>query len=307
MIRSWHSSSLLGLVAVGVLAWAPRAAAFCRTTTTENFVPTITKPCDDAGQPLSWATRCVGYSVQRSASSQVGLERARQIVAEAFAEWSAHDCLATLGPTCSGAASGKPSMTAQDLGPVDCDAVEYVQGGSNANLVVFRDGDWPHDGVALALTTVTFKLDGGEIYDADVEVQSNPAEVKLAIDDPVPAGAYDLRSILVHEFGHVFGLAHTQPANTTATMFERYRTGQTFMRDVSADDVCGLCNVYPPTRKATCAPTPRGGLGNECGGGEKDKGCGCSTPGAGAGGAASLLLGAGLLAAFARRRRDRAR
>jgi len=264
------------LVALSLLVVAPRASAFCRTTTNASFVPTATQPCDEKNDKLFWASRCVGYSVTRAASVQVPLATAQALVAEAFAEWARHDC-SEGGAACG---SGKPSIVARDLGPVDCGDVEHVQGGKNANVVAFRDGAWPHEGTALALTTVTFRVAGGEIFDVDMEVQSNPTEVKLATGPTVGAGEYDLRSILTHEAGHFLGLAHTARTNADATMFESYRPGQTFMRDVSADDICGLCTAYPSTRSADCVDAPRGGLGNTCGGGSDDDGCGCTTPGA---------------------------
>lgn len=288
------------LAAAVVLAFVPRASAFCRTTTDGSFVWTPAKPCADKGVPLSWASSCVGWSVQRSASVQVDLATARSLVADAFAQWSGAACNASCG-----GAPGKPTITAQDLGPVDCGEVEYNQKGDNANVVVFRDGAWPNDGVALALTTVTYRLDTGEIYDADVEVQSNPLQVKLGIKDPIASDEYDLRSILTHEIGHFLGMAHTQAVNATSTMFERYNAGQTFMRDIAADDACGICTIYPPTRKATCDVTPNGGLGNTCGGGDPTvKGCGCSLPGEGettSGALATLALGV----VWATRRRRR--
>lgn len=274
------------LAGLSLLAIAPSAHAFCRTTTNATFVPTSAQPCDTTSDKLFWASKCVGYSINRAASSQVSLATATEIVAEAFGEWARHDC-SEGGPTCG---TGKPSIVARDLGPVDCDQVEHTQGGTNSNVIAFRDGVWPHEGTALALTTVTFKVDGGEIFDVDMEIQSNPAEVKLATGAVAPAGEYDLRSILAHEAGHFLGLAHTERTNTQATMFESYRPGQTFMRDLSPDDICGLCTAYPSTRVAACNDAPRGGLGNKCGGGKDDGGCGCSTPGAQGSGAPWLAL-----------------
>jgi MYXO-CTERM domain-containing protein len=260
------------LALFSVAAVSRSASAFCRTTTNENFVPTTAKPCDDTGKPIAWASKCVGFSMQKNASVQIDLAKATSLAEAAFAEWAAHDCGAC-------GAAGKPSIVAQDLGPVSCGDVEYVQkDGGNANVVVFRDGTWPHESVALALTTVTFSVATGEIYDADMEVQSNPTEVKLAISDPVPANGYDLKSILTHEAGHFLGLAHTQLSNKDATMFPSYDRGQTFMRDLSQDDVCGICAAYPPTRAAACDSSPRGGLSDACGGNPKS-GCGCSVPG----------------------------
>jgi hypothetical protein len=161
------------LAGLSLALLAPRAHAFCRTTTNSNFVPTSAQPCDEASAKLFWASRCIGYSVNRAASVQVPLATAKELVAEAFAEWARHDCTEG-GATCG---TGKASIVARDIGEVDCDQVEHTQGGTNANIVMFRDGIWPHEGTALALTTVTFKVDGGEIFDVDMEVQSNPAVV----------------------------------------------------------------------------------------------------------------------------------
>lgn len=273
---------------------APAASAFCRTTTNPNFVPTAAKPCDEVNTKLWWASKCVGYSVNRSASAQVPLDFANAIADLAFKEWSKRDC-SEGGAACG---TGKPSMTAQNLGPVDCASVEHTQGGANANIIIFRDGVWPHEGTALALTTVTFKVDSGEIYDVDMEVQSNPNEVKLGTSDPLKPGEYDLRSILTHEAGHFFGLAHSPTAQ--ATMLASYKPGDTFMRDLSADDICGLCAAYPPNRDAVCDATPRGGLTPKCGGEAADGNCGCSTPGRAGGAGAVFAL---LLALVARWRR----
>lgn len=284
-------------IAGAIVLFAPVASAFCRTTTDTGFVPTSSRPCDTNNAPLFWASKCVGYSVARAASVQVDLAAAQQLVDASFAEWARHDC-GEGGASCG---AGKPSITAQNLGPVECGEVEHIQGGANANVIAFRDGVWPHEDSALALTTVTFKVDGGEIYDVDMEIHSNPAEVKLAIADPIPAGQYDLRSIVTHEAGHFLGLAHTARSNVQATMFESYRPGETFMRDLAADDVCGLCTAYPPARNAACDPTPRGGLSSTCGGGEKDKSCHCGAPGAARGGGG--IAAVAVLAALARRRR----
>lgn len=260
-------------VGLAVILAAPTASALCRTSTNPNFVPTGAQPCDDANKKLFWASACVGYSINRAASAQVPLDVATRLTADAFAEWARRDCAE------GGCGKGKPSIVAQDLGPVDCASVEHTQGGANANIIIFRDADWPHAGTALALTTVTFKVDTGEIYDVDMEVQSNPTDVKLSVADPIRAGEYDLRSILTHEAGHFLGLAHSLIPQ--ATMLSTYRAGETFMRDLSADDVCGLCSAYPPGRSATCDPTPRGGFTTKCGGEAADSGCGCSTPGRG--------------------------
>jgi hypothetical protein len=296
---------------------APRnASAWCRTTTSQDFVPTSAQPCDDGGRPLLWASKCVSYSVQRDASRNIDLATTRAAVAKAFGYW--HDAECPADPfSCSGPFDqGHPSIEAQDLGPVTCNCVEYNGKVGNANTIMYRDNAWADcNGQAkddadttLALTTVTFNTDTGEIYDADMEI--NTANNPITVD----AGGvvvYDLQSILTHETGHFLGLAHTQPEHKTSTMFARYDRGQTFMRDPAPDDVCGMCAAYPPTRPASCDPAPRRGLALECGGGDPETevkgGCHCAVLGGKASGldvafgafAVALVVGA------ARRRQAR--
>lgn len=295
MKRPLHAALLVAASVATISTVGARASAYCRTSIDPNFTPSAATPCDDKLK-VSWASRCMGFSVQANASKQADLATAQRITAAAFGEWHGHDC-----SECGGGVSGKPSVTSQDLGSVSCDQVEFNQGKDrgNANVVIFRDGTWPHAGVALALTTITYRTDTGEIYDGDIEVQSNPTDIKLAVADPVKSTEYDLRSILTHEAGHFYGLAHS--TDTTATMYALYRPGQTFMRDLGKDDVCGICEAYPPSRNAACEAAPKGGLVSECGG---DKGCGCAIPGGDASQAGAWLSTFALALGLVRRARS---
>ncbi|MFI5299006.1 MAG: matrixin family metalloprotease [Polyangiales bacterium] len=165
---------------------------------------------------------------------------------------------------------------------------------------------------------MTYDTVSGEIYDADIEVNSNPSTEMIATGDPVGANKYDLQSIFQHEEGHFLGLAHTQGSNSSATMYFEYNPGETNKRHPIADDSCGLCNIYPPGRSALCNSEPRRGWATECGGvvtqpipagncnEQPPAGCKCSVPGA-----PSRTFGAGILglaaialtAAASRRRR----
>lgn len=308
----------LGLVAFAALSALPRdASAWCRTTTTKDFVPTDAQPCDDSGQPLYWSTKCVGYSLQRDASSQVDLATARGIAQKSFDAWKSVECPAD-PVACTGTFDkGHPSISAQDLGPVSCDCAEYNGKVGNANVIMFLDRGWvecdgtPKDDpdTTLALTTVTFNTDTGEIYDADMEINSANNSITTVDSGRV---IYDLQSIMTHESGHFLGLAHTQPQHVNSTMYARYEKGKIFMRQPTQDDACGICMAYPPTRSALCDPTPRRGLALECGGGDPDTvtktGCHCAVLGgkpsgldAAFGGVATLLV----LGAVRRARRRR--
>jgi hypothetical protein len=165
------------------------------------------------------------------------------------------------------------SIDVRDLGPVDCATVDYNQGGGNQNVIVFRDDKWPHQDSnnTLALTTVTFNAETGEIYDADMEV--NTAEQRVTLVDPVPPDGYDFASIVTHETGHFLGLAHS--GENRATMYANYTPGSTALRNLTSDDVAGICSIYRPdgsravldgqvTQGPSCDPTPRRGFTGAC-------------------------------------------
>ena len=139
---------------------------------------------------------------------------------------------------------------------------------------------WPHDDKAntLALTTVTYGVDDGTIFEAFTEV--NTAQHQVTAQEPPPAGstAYDLQAILTHEAGHFFGLAHATEA--TSVMYAFYQPGAI---KLTADDTSGFCAIYPPG-------TPHRG------------GCACDS-GSSQGSGAMLLGCAALLALAAWRRR----
>jgi len=307
-----------------ILTSARDAAAWCRTTTTQDFVPTAAKPCDDKGQPLFWSTRCIGFSVQRDASAYIDLTTARTITQRAFDMWKNVNCPVDPGSCAGPFDRGNPSIEVRDLGPVTCECVEYNGKVGNANTIMFRDAEWaecdgtlkPDADTTLALTTVTFNTETGEIYDADMEVNTRHNVITVA--DPPGRVLYDFHSIMTHEAGHFLGLAHTnlpQPMDKTKTptMYARYEAREIYMRDPSEDDVCAICAAYPPGRSAPCDTTPRRGLALECGGGDPESsekgGCRCATPGGPLnGGDAVLACGAAvLLAGVIQRRTRRAR
>jgi hypothetical protein len=299
-------------LAVGAItSSAGVASAFCRTTTVPvvaDFQPSPTK-CWDQGVPLFWRNSCVGYSVQRNASRQVAFDDAANGISRSFTKWTGSSC-----PT-EGTGRSRVSIDVRDLGAVECGDVNYNQSGANQNVIVFRDGKWPHSDSSntLALTTVTFNPETGEIYDADMEV--NTADQRVTLNDPVPPDGYDFDSIVTHEAGHFLGLAHS--GDNRATMFANYTPGATAMRQLTADDVAGVCSVYRPdgaravlngkvTPGPQCDPTPRRGYTGECAEPEKKTCTGSSQISARAPIAPGwLALGLAFVAALAARRSRR--
>jgi len=330
------------LVSLVVSAFASDAAAFCRTTTCPppaDFTPTAAQcvppgltSCTMNGDTVAsvllwWKSTCVGYSVQKDASKYASLSDATTAAAGAFAAWSSASC------------PGAPSIKGQDLGPVTCGDTAFNVDGPNQNVIVFRDSGWPHKTAeqirlnqaspTVALTTVSFNRDTGEILDADIEL--NTADHKITVTETPGTGVFDLESVLTHEGGHFIGLAHSPDA--TSVMYFQDEGGSAKHRALAADDASAVCTVYPPAgprpvdtsvsasgfaAAGGCDATPRGGLSSICAANTPPtptkSGCAVS-PGSvgGLGGETAsrgvgvgLGLGLGLVVAASCRRRRRA-
>lgn len=241
------------------------AHAFCRTTTADEPRPydPSQQGCWTKGTPVAWHSREVGYSIVSAASSQISFVDATRVIAASFAKWSAASCSAT-------DASKHPSIAVRDVGPVDsaandcgliqCDPTVH----DPQHVVVFRDEKWPHNDPnnTLALTTVTYGVNTGEIFDADMEI--NTHDHLMSVATPTPGGSFDLGTIVTHEAGHFIGLSHSNDAS--AVMFVRYQAGRS---ELTADDQLGACTIYPPgdpaTTKAGCACNTANGQSDAAG------------------------------------------
>jgi Matrixin len=208
----------------------------------------------DCGIPLQWRQPCVSFDVQQGASSHIDFATADATLTQAFATWQQLAC-----------GGGMPSIQVFDFGSVSCNKTEYNQQAGNANILIFRDDEWPHDisgdnTDVLALTTVTYDTVTGDIYDADIEV--NTFDFTFTTGDSPGPDDYDLLSVLTHETGHFLGLAHSQ--TTAATMYRSYQG--IVMRHPQQDDVNAVCSAYPVDRQATgaCTGIPRHGWSPLC-------------------------------------------
>jgi hypothetical protein len=246
---------------------------------------------------LFWRNACVGYSLQKNASKRVTLAQARAAASAAFDTWMGVQC-----PT-SGGKTGKVSITVEELIPVQCGVsggTSFQEGKPSQNVIVFRDTAWPHNdakdpvgrSLTVALTTATFNNDTGELWDADIEMNSHDY-VFTTDGDPEP-GEFDLQAVLTHEGGHFLGIGHS--SDPYATMRTDDPGGSDRRRDLAPDDISGICAAYPPGGvrsvdksvdssgrivQTTCNPTPVYGFSSACtadGSGDSG-GCACrATP-----------------------------
>jgi hypothetical protein len=263
---------------------------------------------NDTGPLLFWATRGHSFQIDSRGTTHVSGASAFEAVRRSFATWAAVSC---------------SDLTFAEVPPAQTDRrVGYVPGAANRNLVLWRpqtcasavpSGDpclmqggcsnkydcWDHGSSAIATTTTTSNTATGEILDADIELNDSGFTF-TTVDGPpcAPGGpqvgcvAYDVQNTVTHEAGHTLGLDHS--TDTTATMYAFAPIGETRKRILYADDLDGICAIYPKGGPTSVSPgvTPPG---TTAPGG----GCGSS----GAPSWEGLLVG---LALFALRRRSRA-
>ncbi len=253
--------------------------------------------CLIQGTPLYWPQTCISFSVQQDGSpaQHIDYQLAHDTITQAFQTWLDADC----------GGGYTPSFAIADYSPAVCDHIEYNKDQPNANIFLFRDGSWPYVGQedTLALTTITYNTENAQIYDADVEI--NSAQATFTFADDFAHTSDDLLAVLTHECGHFLGLSHDP--NNASTMYPEYMPGDLHQRTLHADDIAGVCDIYPPGEDVdTSHCAPRHGFSRDCAK-PQSKGCGITRTGddGAVPGAAALLFGAVLVGArrVSRRRR----
>ncbi len=253
---------LAGLTATVILAVTTTSAAHAYVrTTTENHTP------------ISWPSSCLTF-VPSSSALPTGIDLATftATIDQAMANWR----VAT--SPCSNF-----EMSRLDPQPV-------LVLHDNLSVIKFNTQFWTHgdtatgasfDSATKAITTVSFidkkgVPNDGTILDADIELNATDYQFVILPSDSMFPNESDLENTLTHEMGHAQGLAHTcyiegdpipldengqplpdcehsDPVVAATTMFAIASPSDIDKRYPKADDVAGICAIYPLTASA-CGP-----------------------------------------------------
>lgn len=188
----------------------------------------------DPSTPLAWARRDLSVRIAYDTSEDLSSTDVRAALDRTLATWSG--------------AGGCTDVVLFDEGAARALRTNLMGGAHDLeNRVVFREDAWPPDlgPETLAITTLVYRRSTGEILDADIDM--NAVDHVWSVASEPPAGAIDLENTATHEVGHLLGFAHV--LDPEATMHGQSDPGDVAKRDLSADDVLAVCEVYPAGRR----------------------------------------------------------
>ncbi len=193
-------------------------------------------PCDSgkSPKPTAWKTPCVEIHLNEKGTKTLPFEDVEAVVKTSIEAWNVPD---------------RSSVVMSYGGLTDETRIGYNPFiDENANIIVFRDEEWNESVMIMALTSVTNRSSTGQIYDADMEI--NTYQYRFGIVSDPTDEVVDLQNTLTHELGHVLGLDHSMVMN--ATMYPYAIGGETYMRDLFEDDIMAIETIYPLSKAQAC-------------------------------------------------------
>jgi uncharacterized protein (TIGR03382 family) len=110
------------------------------------------------------------------------------------------------------------------------------------NISSWRESGWDQPSVVLGITS-TITTFQGNIEDSDIKYNGVDHSWAHFADAPGFDGRVDIASVGAHESGHALGLGHSQIEGST--MWPSTGPGDVSNRSLGADDIQGVCEVYP--------------------------------------------------------------
>jgi len=138
-------------------------------------------------------------------------------------------------------------------------------GPAGDNPVLFANDFCGRDfGDIIELTNNCYRPDTGTMVNAPVFVNARvrwnayDGPIRFDVSTGVPEPVYDIRRVLLHEIGHVLGLAHPDEATPPQTVVAIMNSRVSNIDRLQPDDIAGLQAIYPP-EPGPPQPTPSQG------------------------------------------------
>lgn len=250
-----HLRRLWMLVLVGVLcgvgALTSTAWAFERTQTcypkSDGRTPTCSKKQKPI--PIQWKDGCTTWRTHNEFPDEY-----LEAVQKSFETWNE--------------VSGSYFQTFYAGSSDQFGAAYDCKGGDeNQNVVSYLE-DWPSSVAGqdvVALTSVVYTTDKGEILDADIRMNGEHFIWKEITSVSHDSRIVDVQNILTHEVGHFLGLEHASAENHVghdlpedATMWSHTNMNEIKRRVLTEDDKAGVRAIYPAEDgpEEACTPPP---------------------------------------------------
>lgn len=249
------------------------AAAALLTGATVPFVRSRTdRTAPDGGHCLGWPAGSVEFRENADGAPGAG-DAGFAAMERSLASW------ATTMNTC-----GNLSLHMGPRTRSRTTGFDDRQGATNENVLLFRtrlcidvlspsdpchaEGTcanghdcWDYSAGTLAITTTTFNVRTGRLYDADLEMNA-AVHTYSTVDEPpcdllgqTGCVSTDVQNTVTHELGHALGLDHSP--DSRSTMFAGAELGETSKRVLDDGSLEFVCTAYPAGRPSLdCDGTP---------------------------------------------------
>ena len=182
---------------------------------------------------LRWRDFPIRYFITDRGVEAVSAQQFQTAISRAFGTWSAVET-AELSSQFAGFTQSPP--------------------GGDDDLSVLGFLDRPDQNRTLAATSFFIDTTDGRILESDIFFNST---FSWSVSEAGTVGRFDLESIAVHEIGHLLGLSHSALGETElisggrrviaaeTVMFPiAFSSGNTSDRELKADDIAGLSDIY---------------------------------------------------------------